>query len=307
MRNIDVVMATYNGEPYIEEQLQSIVDCEGFDEHINRIIISDDGSSDKTLDLIERLNINCLQTHSNQGPHGVIGNFNYAASQSNADYIIFSDQDDVWYQNKIKVLYDGIVNIETSKGAPCLFFTNLEVVDNQLTTLDHSFWNFQNLDPRVIDTLGGIAMQNISPGCAMIVNRALLRLAFPCPLDVVMHDWWLLLNAKVYGKLNYSNAVTIKYRQHSKNSVGALKLGGLAHLKRSISKESRTFGKIINQFSYLKKDLPCTHPDKTLIEVLSKIKTLNILKRLHLFMTIKSPYLSPERTRALFFRLMLMK
>ncbi|GEM81328.1 glycosyltransferase family 2 protein [Vibrio superstes] len=307
MKNIDVVMATYNGEAYLAEQLQSIIDCKGFDEHINRIIISDDGSDDRTLEIARQFNCDRIEIHINQGTKGVIGNFNNAVAHSTADYVIFSDQDDVWCGNKIHVLYEGITHLEKSKHNTCLFFTDLELVNYNLESINHSFWDAQNLDPRLVESFSSISMQNVTPGCALVVNRSLLKITYPCPSDVVMHDWWLLLNARLFGHIGYSREVTMKYRQHATNTIGTTKPLSYLHMKRVLSRNSCTFTKILNQLSYLAERLPKDHPDAPLLNVLSKIKTLSISKRLKLLHAIRSPYLSFERSSALFFRIMLLK
>lgn len=307
MRNIDVVMATYNGEPYIEEQLQSIVDCEGFDEHINRIIISDDGSSDKTLDIARNLSISSVEIHSNNSFNGVIGNFNSAVSRSDAEYIIFSDQDDVWCENKIQLLYQGIRGTEKIKSEPCLFFTDLEVVDENLKRISPSFWKHQKLNPKVTESLSSILTQNVTPGCALIVNRALLDIAFPCPANAVMHDWWLLLCAKAFGRIRYSPITTIKYRQHGTNTIGANSANFIQNVKRVITESNEGFNQIINQVTELAQITPKDHQNYELIYSVSKIRSLPINKRTKLFSLLTHKDQPFERKITLFTRLMLLK
>ena len=73
--------------------------------------------------------------------------------------------------------------------------------------------------------------QNVAPGCTMIVNRALLNIALPIPYEAVMHDWWLILVASLFGRIGYINEPTIAYRQHESNQVGANSLSLNAMLR----------------------------------------------------------------------------
>ncbi|GAM73791.1 alpha-L-Rha alpha-1,3-L-rhamnosyltransferase [Vibrio ishigakensis] len=305
MKNIDVVMATYNGERYIKEQLQSIVRCEGFKERIKQIIISDDNSTDKTLEIAKE--IAPVNIYSNSGLKGVIGNFNNAVAHSQADYVIFSDQDDVWCENKINVLYEGIQTLEKRVAGPCLYFTDLEVVDSDLNSIAPSFWEHQRLNPKMTDSLASIVMQNISPGCALIANRALLNMAFPCPPQVVMHDWWLLLCAKAFGEVGYSNLPTIKYRQHGTNTIGATQASLIQNAKRVLTESNEGFKQIISQVGELAKLMPKEHLNYPLIEDVSKVCSFSLGKRISLYSRLSHTYQTPERKLALLTRLVLLK
>ncbi|MFC0059912.1 glycosyltransferase family 2 protein [Vibrio inusitatus] len=301
-------MATYNGEAYITEQLQSIVDCRGFDKRVNRIIISDDGSTDGTKNIVKEFKSEAIEFYLNKGKKGVISNFNNAADQSNAKYVVFSDQDDVWLKNKIDILYKGITELEREdESKPCLFFTDLEVVGQSLEPIATSFWKHQKLDPRMTESFSSILVQNMTPGCAIIVNRALLDIAFPCPVDAVMHDWWLLLCAKTFGKTGFSESQTVKYRQHDLNTVGAKKSTFLKNVSRVLRDPTDRFDKIVQQSTLLAMLMPVNHEYISLIEKFSNIRALSISSRLSLYLSIVSPFQSFERKIALLTRLMVMK
>ncbi|MFA0337302.1 glycosyltransferase [Vibrio breoganii] len=307
MKDIEVVMATYNGQAYIAEQLQSIVDCDGFDEYINRIIISDDGSCDRTMCIAEEFSSDSIDIYANNCTKGVIGNFNNAVSQSTAKYVIFADQDDVWYKNKIDILYKGITQLEDNNSRPCLFFTDLEVVGSNLEPIAASFWKHQNLDPRMTESLSSILVQNVTPGCAIIVNRALLDIAFPCPTNAVMHDWWLLLCAKAFGTLGYSESKTVKYRQHDFNTIGANKTNFFKNVVRVLKDPTDKFDQIIKQSNLLAELMPNNHKNANLVEEFSNVRALSISSRLSLYQKMVSPFHSFERKLALLTRLMVMK
>ena len=111
MSHVDIAMATYNGEAYIEEQLCSILNQTHTDW---TLYISDDGSTDSTTSIIEKYLISDarikLINRVKQG--GVVRNFNKALEATTADYIMLSDQDDFWYENKIELLLNKKSEVE---------------------------------------------------------------------------------------------------------------------------------------------------------------------------------------------------
>ena len=302
--NIDIVIATYNGANYIKEQLVSIINCKGFDHYINRIIISDDHSTDSTVEVIN--SIDCEQlllVQNDKNNAGVISNFSHATEMSEADYIIFCDQDDVWLDNKIEVLANGISELEKSENTPALFFTDLYVVDQNLNTIASSFWKYQNIKPKISDSLNSILFQNVSPGCAMIANKALVNLASPFPCNILMHDWWLLIVAKSLGVVAYTNEKTFLYRQHGGNVVGAKNMTFLNKIIRLITNKNDTFMLTLKQVEMLNKILPIEHPDKKNINQIVNIKSLGKIARVRLFKSIFDSNQRLDRSLLLFLRI----
>jgi len=220
MSKVDIVIASYNGERYIKEQIESIFSNTLFNKCVNKVIISDDNSSDRTVSIVEGFNDERLVLVDNHGGRGVINNFQNALCLTESKYVILSDQDDLWTKDKIEVLLNGIKSTE-SNGMPCLFFSDLIVIDENGSIICDSFWEYQGLDPNLIHNKADLIFQNVSPGCAMIVNRELLNLSLPFPQDIAMHDWWLLLVANTFGKVGFTHSVTTLYRQHTCNVVGA--------------------------------------------------------------------------------------
>ncbi|HAS3560815.1 TPA: glycosyltransferase family 2 protein [Vibrio cholerae] len=233
MGTIQILMATYNGDCYIEEQINSIIrqqtqDC------CYELIFSDDGSTDQTIPLIEKYlsnypgmlfyrKDNLDKANFRSGP---CGNFSFALSQATSEYVMFSDQDDVWETDKVEKTYSKMKELESQCDfdTPLLVFTDLKVVDHNLNTMSNSFFKYQSLSPDWSDKLSQLVVQNVAPGCTMMVNRALLDLASPIPREAIMHDWWLMLVAKAFGKIAYLDEPTILYRQHENNQVGAKSL-----------------------------------------------------------------------------------
>lgn len=220
--SIQILLACYNGEKYLAEQLDSLLQ----QSELNfEILIRDDGSSDQTLAL--------LKDYQNRFPEtirlipsnarlGVIGNFSALLEASSADYILFSDQDDVWLKDKVKLMVEALKKEEEKlgKSTPLLVHTDLTLIDSKKNILHPSFWQFVRLEPHKGKTLRRLLVQNTVTGCAMGINRALATLAAPFPKEVIMHDWWLALVAAIKGRILTLNKSTILYRQHENNTIG---------------------------------------------------------------------------------------
>ena len=226
MPTIDIALASYNGEKYISDQIQSIlsnkISVVGFT--LGNIIVSDNMSTDKTPEIVNSLskqytNIKYLPNDK----RGVINNFNFALENTTADYIMLSDQDDIWLEDKIDLSITKLIELEaeTDKDSPLLVFTDLRVTDSVLNTIHPSFFAFQKIKPEGYRFPKNIFLSNVAPGCTMLVNRKLLQIALPVPLEAVMHDWWLILVASSFGKVAHVSAQTMLYRQHENNQVGA--------------------------------------------------------------------------------------
>ncbi|MBW5810718.1 glycosyltransferase family 2 protein [Yersinia kristensenii] len=224
--SIDIVLATYNGEKYISEQISSILNMNGFSDLIKKIIICDDNSNDRTLSIIESMVPSeklIILKNKNKNNYGPVKNFERGILYSNAEFVMLSDQDDVWDANKLSIYLTAISSMDREK--PILVFSDLEVVDAELNTLSSSFLAHQSIPPSWVSDINNILIQNAAPGCTMLFNRQLVEKALPLSENCIMHDWWLLLVAKQLGNVFFINNRLIKYRQHGKNQVGAKKNG----------------------------------------------------------------------------------
>lgn len=221
---IEVLLATYNGERWLPELLESL---RHQSEQRFRILARDDGSSDGTLAILkdfQRSNPDKLHLiEDTDGNLGVKGNYNRLLEASTEPYVMFCDQDDVWMPDKIRMTWDAMLSLEEEHGSDTsiLVHTDLEVVDVSLNTIDPSFWHYQNLDPSVGDQLNRVLVQNVVTGCASMANRALVDLASPIPDEAVMHDWWMVLAAAAFGIIEAVPKTTVLYRQHGVNILGA--------------------------------------------------------------------------------------
>lgn len=253
MNNISIIICTYNGEKYIEEQLNSLKKQSVY---INEYIICDDNSSDNTCIIVNRyieknpeLNIKLFRSEKNKG---VIRNFEFGLKQSNGDYIAFCDQDDVWLPNKIEVSLDKIKEMEQKYGKemPLLVHTDLLVVDEDLNVISSSFFRQEGLKVYKNEAvLKALFLQNNLVGCTMFFNKIAKEVSLPFPKHIIMHDYWLGLVVASKGEIEFINQKTIKYRQHKKNVVGAKKYISFQSLKKVFNKDylNRSINSIILQ------------------------------------------------------------
>ncbi|MFB9995361.1 glycosyltransferase family 2 protein [Deinococcus oregonensis] len=223
---LDVVLATYNGEKYIAQQLDSLLNQTYTD---FSVLIRDDGSSDNTLAIVREYadkhpdRITLINSGEISG--NASKNFGVLLEKSKAKYVMCCDQDDIWLPDKVKyfmkmiTFYEGVYG----RSKPILFHADLKVVSENLEPLNDSLWEYQNLKILWGQDFNRLLSQNIVTGCSSIMNRALLDVALPIPYGAVMHDWWLALVANAFGILVSDRQALMLYRQHSKNVVGAKK------------------------------------------------------------------------------------
>ncbi len=264
---VDVVLATFNGEKFLPSFLKSLNEQT---QYMDRLLFRDDGSKDNTLNILESFwsdNFLVAQTSFIDGNLGVARNFSFILEQSSAQYVLLADQDDIWYPEKIEKSLARIIELEKTKVGglrPALVFSDLDVVDENLNLVNPSFIKMQGLEHLLQPNFIQLLTQNVAPGCTMIVNRALLDLALPIPKEAVMHDWWLIQVASLFGCIGYIDEPTIAYRQHGNNQVGAISRdvfsifqdilnGGLLYKQRILSAQQQA-GILIARYERMIKD-----------------------------------------------------
>lgn len=228
--SVEVLLTTYNGMPFLREQLDSLV---AQTVPFFTIRVHDDGSSDETKALLQDYKVHFpdrMIIDKSPKIGSAKGNFLYLMSQSDADYIFFCDQDDVWLPEKMEEALSAIKALEAEKGEemPLLVHSDLQVVDANLQVMDPSFSHYVGLVP--LTTLKEALMQNDVTGCTAVYNKALSTLLkdhLPIPEKIIMHDWWVALIAHVFGEKEMLSDAPILYRQHGNNSMGAKKSYGL--------------------------------------------------------------------------------
>ncbi len=232
-RTLEILMAVYNGEAFLPEQLDSIL-CQSDGRW--RLTISDDGSTDGSGaiidDYVRRYPDRIARYHSGRRFGNARDHFFYLMARCDADYMLFCDQDDVWYPDKVLKTRKALEDAETEWGRdmPVLVFSDQTPTDAELKPLAPSLMRYQGQYFSHFD-YRSLLMQNVVTGGAMGVNKALVRLAGgrgDTP-GIIMHDWWLAVVAARFGKIIYIDEPLGVYRQHGENAVGAKNVGSAAY------------------------------------------------------------------------------
>ena len=226
-----ILLASYNGEKFIEEQILSIINQSYPNWHL---IIRDDGSNDNTKNILKRYKnidkrIDIIEDNNNIGPSLNFGTLLQFAYEKGFEIFFFCDQDDIWSKDKLATQLGLISRLEQGfgKDVPIMVYSDLAVVDKNMNLIDKSFMHYQGLakeDKRLTNLL---LTQNIVTGCATAINRKLASIALPFPSDILMHDWWLALCCSLNGIVEFINRPLVFYRQHGDNEVGAKRLKDL--------------------------------------------------------------------------------
>lgn len=224
MKNkLKILLATYNGEKFIQEQIDSLLN-QTYSDFL--IIIQDDFSTDKTFEILQRYSkkypnkIFVSQNRKNSG--SAKNNFISMIIGTEGDYFMLCDQDDIWKDFKVEFSIDKLKEAENlyGKDTPILIHTNAEVVDENLEILSSSLEYRLNLDCKK-NKLNNYLSQNNITGCTTIFNKSVKNKIGQVPEFFLMHDWWLGLITSAFGIITYYDQATISYRQHGENSIGA--------------------------------------------------------------------------------------
>ena len=228
MDKIAVLLATYNGEKYLSEQIESICN----QSHSNfELFIRDDNSQDQTKYIINEYaksepRIHLVETGNER--LGLNKNFDYLteyAKKSNFQYFSYSDQDDVWMKDKLSSELMILRQLEKDNiNKPILVHSDLEVVNDSLVSINRSFMKFQGIHNETKDPLKVLLAQNYVTGSTILINRALADIVFPIPKEALIYDWWIALSGAVLGCIGYLDKPTVQYRQHTDNQIGAKSL-----------------------------------------------------------------------------------
>ena len=222
---ISAVVCTYNGERFLAEQLQSILDQT---HPPDEIIISDDGSIDSTLDIVAEFSSRDSgakkpqwTVQSRRKPLGVAGNFASALTKARGEFVALADQDDVWEPTRLE---QGLAQF---RDDALLVHCDATLIDGagQPTGALMSALRLTSGERRSLlagNALDALLRRNLITGATTMIRASLLQQALPIPEGWV-HDEWLGLVAAVQGGVVFSEESLIRYRQHGGNEIGAAK------------------------------------------------------------------------------------
>lgn len=220
---IEILLPTYNGEKYLKEQLDSILN----QSYKNiKLIISDDCSKDSTPEILKKYKEkdSRVEIYLQEQNLGVVKNIEFLLKKVTAKIFMLSDQDDYWLPEKVQKTYETLQKEEAD-----FVFGDLEVTDKDLNTIYPSFNDYMLLSRRInkyINTNRLNYLYNCFTGCTVCGKSNLIEKILPLPKEskFVIHDHWIGLIASFNGKVAYIPEKYIKYRQHGDNQVGTEKI-----------------------------------------------------------------------------------
>jgi len=200
-------MAKYNGEKYLHEQLESILKQIDISDEV---IVSDDSSSDKTIDIIRSFPDSRIILLKDNKYHNPIFNFENALNNASGDIIVLSDQDDIWLDGKIDIIRNNFIKYNHRVHTIVL---NNYVIDKYGNIIHESFFDFANSGKGVIKNF----IKNTYLGCNMAFSKSLLKIVLPFPKNIPMHDIWIGIMGNIYGDVEFIDRKTIMFRRHGSN------------------------------------------------------------------------------------------
>lgn len=209
---VSIVMATYNGERFLERQLQSL---SALTYPNLELIICDDASTERTLEILRAFRVNYpYKLIDNEIHHGLNENFTKAIQSAQGEFVALCDQDDIWLPNKIEILLEHVDEFGVISGS-CMV---IDEKDNYHTeAVMHDVYEDSHHD---VYQLSDFLDENPILGCASLIRKQLVDRCLPIPEGVLYHDWWIMINAVLRGNgVGYTDKVVINYRQHGKNTA----------------------------------------------------------------------------------------
>lgn len=292
--NISVAMCTFNGALFLAEQLESLlIQTLQPDE----LIVCDDGSTDQTIEILEKFAKTAPFSVSifknSQQPLGSTKNFEKAISLCSGEIIVLSDQDDVWMPNKIFMLKSAI-----DDGAG-LVFSDATLVNAKLEPMGYSLFDSLNLHKAEKELIKSnrlaqvLLRRNVITGATVAFSKKHLELIMPISKNWV-HDAWLGFLIASVDKVHIIHSPLIKYRQHSNNQIGAVRIG---YYKRLLNKLSNPYAlhfkaylSMVDLMSCIREKKLNINPDLySLIESRLNFTTIRLdsFKKFNLFLLIK--------------------
>lgn len=198
-------MPSYNGEKFIKQQIDSILDQLAVNDEL---VISDDSSSDKTIDIIKSYKDKRIRLFENQKFKSPIFNLENALRHAEGDFIFLADQDDIWYPDKVKTVLDQLKNYD-------LVVSNCKLIDANNAILEPSFFQLIHSGKGFFKNL----YKNTYLGCCMAFDKSVLEYALPFPKGIAIHDHWIGLNAELFSSIYFCDEKLVGYRKHDNNQT----------------------------------------------------------------------------------------
>lgn len=278
---IAILLATYNGEVYITEQLNSLI----YQTFTNWIVyIHDDGSSDNTRMIIDEF----IKKYPSKfvyidGPSsgGAKNNFFYLLKMVDAPIYMFCDQDDFWVNTKIEKIVDYSLLYDMG---PCLVYSDLSVTDKRLNIISKSFYDYYRFTEKDF-TIERLLVRNTIPGCTICINKSLrnMMIKYNNIDNVPMHDKWAILLAKKFGSVKKIDEPLVYYRQHDNNTIG-VKQNGINYFFDKI----KNIKKIHENYKFTWKQAEeitkiFSLPDDDIFAIYASCNKCNKLKRIYIY------------------------
>ena len=232
---IAILLATYNSEIYLSEQIYSIISQDYFDW---TLYIRDDGSMDSTLDIIQYFtskyqNIKLLTDDKNH--RGPMASFAWMMERVSSEYYMFCDHDDIWLPYKISLSFSRIKKLEIDHPSQAILIgTNLKIINKEKLIVSDSMFKYAGIDlnwfRKDIDYL---YVANPFVGCTLFFNDIARNSTLPIDKNAIMHDWWMALKISSCGVLDIIDEPTILYRLHGDNTCGTQIVGPLNYYLKS--------------------------------------------------------------------------
>ena len=236
---VQVIMSTYNGEKYIKKQLDSILT----QDMPLSLHIRDDGSTDKTIDIIQDYRLYHDNISLTKGSNiGVVKSFFelFGEVPDDVDYVALADQDDVWFPDKISRAVKALS--AKDNDIPLLYCAEQTLIDAEDNELQVNM-----MTVRKRPGFGNAVVENIATGCTCVFNRSMLRLLKDYqPEYTIMHDWWIYMLASSLGEVIYDERPCMYYRQHGHNTMGS-RTNYIEEFRERIKRYSDNYGKLYRQ------------------------------------------------------------
>lgn len=219
---VDILLPVYNGETFLSSQIDSFLS----QTYANwRLLIRNDGSTDSSQRIIDYYVEKCPDKiyfiESPKENIGLVKSLNVLLEHVSGDYIMFSDQDDVWLPNKIELSLNEIQRIE-NKDKPAMVCTDAICVDENLNVISESLFSSLKFVRGVMGDKEKMLALNEVQGCTVMVNKRALSYIYPFPTFMRIHDMWIGVICAHYGFVSYLHKQTLLYRQHHNNTLGSV-------------------------------------------------------------------------------------